>query len=157
MKETVFQSEIVDSLKSLGVWGYKIPDIPFNYQNKFCPKKPCDILCVPKNYPTIYIEAKMIKEWKSFGIKMLEESQVEAGKILTSLGHKYFIFLNVRLKADPFKESKQESRCIIFSYQEIMSRGENFYAKELKNMPFIPGHKGLFDLSSFLSETTLEF
>jgi hypothetical protein len=155
MKEINIHPEIIHALKECGCWAYKIPDMPFTGRATFCPPKPCDIISL-YNGTTFYVEAKLMKKWEAFGERWLEESQIAKGKEIIDAGGKYFIFLNVRIKADSLKNVKQDNRLIIFRYQDVVGK-PSIYAKDLINYPYISGHDKSFDLRSFLIDNVSMF
>jgi len=152
MREKVFNTEIKNSLKALGFYAYKIPDMPTSYfgdvkQMRFNVAKPCDIFAAIYD-KFVAIEGKMLREYKAFGIKYMRDIQI---KNLDELEKTYdiptFLFLNIR-QTKPGQ--KRLNRLLIFSWSEFRSR-EVWLKDDLLKRIFWEGKKGIFDLDYFLA------
>lgn len=147
MKESKFITEVVNSLKSQGLWAYKVPDMPASWMGgtglRFVPEKPCDIIAM-RGKIGLLIECKQIKKFEAFGMRHMRESQIKNLNEVTDKGGLGFVFLNIRIA------SPRENRLIIFEWQEFRYRTESIKGKEIKEFPFIQGFKDEFDLFSFV-------
>lgn len=144
MREQIFVSEVIASLRDHGAWAYKIPDMPTSWvsrRTRFTPAKPCDIVAAFHG-KFIAIECKQMKQWKSFPISSLRESQVQALDDLHYQGARASVFLNVRI-------AKEENRLIIFEWGWLKTQ-KSIHAKMLKELPYIDGKRGRFNLGGFL-------
>jgi hypothetical protein len=160
MKETQFNTEVMNSLKDLGVWCYKIADSPTSWTSaltRFTPEKPSDILACYKS-KFVAIEGKQIKKFKAFGIGDMRPSQIRnMDEIVTpKVGGRAFVFLNIRIKAVK-GTTKQENRLLILDWAEWRERlkKSSLKQKELMVFPFIQGRSikdvgTRFDLKGFL-------
>lgn len=160
MKEAIFNTEVVNSLKKAGAWAWKIPDMPHfaGSMTRFDVAKPCDII---SNFGgrLIAIEGKMSKKFETFGLKRLRPSQIFHLDRIVKTGGRAFVFLNVRIagKKGPvvrgrWTGSNYENRLIVLDWEAWRTPLEilPLSAKEVANLPYIRGGKGLFDLSGFL-------
>jgi Holliday junction resolvase len=151
MKEKHFVVELKNSLKNHGFF-FKIPDIPASMtMMRFMPDKPFDVIAVVKGIP-IAIEAKMIKDHKSFGAKDLRETQVSGLTEFKNAGGRSFVFLNIRRPADKDKGVKRLNRLLIFEAGWLIDRGQ-IYKKELIEIDEkfgIEGKKKTFDLDNWV-------
>lgn len=150
MKEAIFCTEVIASLKAAGCWAYKIPDTPASAYKvgamRFVAKKPFDIVACRSRLP-IAIECKQYRKgFKGFGLNQLEDHQIEALNDFWEKGGATFVFLNIRL--NPIKgERKRENRLLIFEWPM------RFYSKaEIEAYPYIEGSKGAFSLSEWLAQ-----
>lgn len=148
MREVVFNTEVVNSLKSAGVWAHKIGDAPIfsGMKTRFTPEKPCDIVACSESGRFIGIEGKQFKKWQGFYKSVLRDNQIEA---LDDFAHKRkgraYVFLNIRIA------SPQENWCVIFDWKEYRDRilTDGFTIKEIKAKSvgiWVKGYKGQFDL-----------
>ena len=143
MKESTFNSELVNSLKRHGAWAYKIPDSPVSrmtFRTQFTPEKPCDIVAIYRG-TGIAIESKQIKKFEAFNaMTALRPNQIKALDAVGKAGGRPFVFLNIRIKA--VKGSvKQENRVIIFDWiewREVFESG-SIKKKPLMDLVFIQG------------------
>jgi len=153
MRESVFNTEIVNSLRACGAWAYKISDSPASWtmkQTRFTPDKPCDIIgCY--NGKFFAIEGKQIKKVKAFGQSTMRLSQIESLTEILDKGGRSFVFLNVRIKGVK-GEVKQENRLIIFDWSVLGAAEGSIKKKDIDALPFIIGKSKLFDLREFLDE-----
>ena len=160
MKEAVFCTEVVNSLKHLGHWAYKIPDVPAIKSVRFSPNKPADIILVTQGYPVL-IECKQFKQYQAFGMRHLTEHQPDALHEFCSKGKgRAFIFINIRRPTITHKRQRRCNRLIIYEWAHICNRLEKESIKkpELEAQPYIEGHsvlmadgnkKMFFDLERF--------
>jgi hypothetical protein len=154
MKEAKFNTEVKNSVIASGGWAYKIADMPRIAGLRFNPEKPCDTLA-SINGKFVAIEGKMFKKWEALGLRHFQDSQIREMDALNENGNdNCFVFLNIRISGDKDAGIKRENRCIIFRWSELRVGLEDrsIFAKELKELPYIAGKKGLFDLSEFIKE-----
>lgn len=144
MKEAIFNSEIVASLKDQGFWAYKIPDMPHfaGAMFRFDREKPFDIVAC-KSGLMLAIEGKQLKSYQAFGSRHMRPHQIKSLDEVVSRGGKAFVFLNIRQKK-PYL-----NRLLIFEWPNLTLSTEkaSFKKVELQKMPFVEGKKGQFDLS----------
>lgn len=147
IKESHFNTEIVNSLKEAGAWAYKIPDV---LGTRFTSDKPFDIVGMygKKGFA---IESKQIKSWKAFGSRYLRPSQIENLQLVEDTGNKSFVFLNVRIPANKAENTRRENCLIIFRFKDLMAK-RVVKRDVLRMMPRIDGHKKRFDMAWFLSQ-----
>jgi len=132
MKEAVFTSELMRSLRVQGFWAYKIPDSPITQGvlevTRFTAAKPCDVVACYDGQ-TVLIECKQLKKWKAFGLKHIRDSQVKHLTDVIASGGKAYIFLNIRINASP-----RVDRLIILDWAKWGKRLqlETIKAKDLK-------------------------
>lgn len=145
MKEGVFLSELGRALRERGAFFYKIKDAPQSYMRgskvRFEPAKPFDAFGIWQGIP-FAIEAKQLKTWKAFGPDQVRESQVSGLNDVQERGGLAFIFLNLRIAADPEKNLKRENRLLIFPWPTLHARFERFGSikkKELETLPHLVG------------------
>jgi len=162
MRESVFNTEVKNSIKEYGGWAYKIPDSPVSRTmgaTTFTPEKPCDIIFAyrstfNKKAKPIWggIEGKQMKKFESFGIMDIRASQIRNLTEMDKLGAKCFIFLNVRIAK--LRGNKHENRLIIFKWPDITKvlRYGCIGKDDIERAPHIKGKNGLFDLRDFLEE-----
>jgi hypothetical protein len=149
MKESMFNYEVVRSLKKLGCWAYKIPDFPQSMVvgARFNPEKPCDIVAFVGKMG-IGIEGKMIRKYESFGSRNLRPSQIKNMDEMEDRDDSAgaFIFLNVR------QVSPRLNRLIIFRWGDWRwkLREGMIHKEELMNFSYIEGKGGLFPLRDFV-------
>ena len=154
MKEATFSSELMESLRLMGAWCYKIADSPASWTKgitRFTPEKPCDIIaCLGGTM--IGIECKQLKKFQAFGRTQMRDSQVKALGEIVAAGGKGYVFLNIRIKAIKGKQ-KPENRLIVFDWAkwgERLSGNDTIKQKDLMAWTHATGFKGLFDLTQFL-------
>jgi len=160
MKESVFTSDVIRSLKRCGAWSYKIMDSPTSWTmhiTRFTADKPCDILGMYAGR-FFAIENKQIKKWTKFGLENMRASQIRELENITRLGGEAFVLLNVRIKARKAKGRakawKHENRLIVFDWITFKNKG-TYSIDELKALGFIKqelkDRKPFYDLSMFLT------
>ncbi len=141
VKENIFNTEVVRSLKHYDYFAYKISDV---MGSRFTETKPCDILiCSPKGV-FIAAESKQIKKWSGLTGKMLRDNQIKTlDKTVKNKG-KAFVLLNIRLPLIKGKQQK-ENWCVVFNWavhrKAIM--GNEYTAEVLRG-----GYIGEWRLSS---------
>lgn len=117
MREAVFITEIVDSLKVAGcLFVYKPADSPMSWtqhQTRFTLPKPCDIITCDRE-KMILIECKQLKKYEAFGERHMRPSQIENLTNAHKMGHKAFVFLNIRL-AEP-----RRNILLIFNWAKLV-------------------------------------
>lgn len=146
MKEAVFVTEVIRSLRHFGFWAFKIPDAPITKEllkiTRFTMAKPCDIIaCLPVGVISdgvfVAIECKQFKKWKSFSIRDMRPAQVEQLSAIEDHGGSAWVFLNVRVGRD--------NRLIIFEWAELrhrfLKKKESIKAKELQSRHFVNAMK----------------
>ncbi|MBV6342414.1 hypothetical protein [Candidatus Magnetobacterium casense] len=173
MRESVFQREVINSIKTLGGVAYKFPDAvrgevddgEGGKKQRFIPPKPFDIIaCIGGE--SIAIECKMIKEVKAFPLKAFcsaKEAEkgvyyIEWNQIKRLLEHeltgdgKSYVFLNVRKT----EVGNRKNVLIILSIWEIigeLERGAKSLPKtmieSLMEERGIHGAKGEFNLEKW--------
>lgn len=148
MKESVFTTEIVKSLRQSGFWVYKIPDMPHfaGMRTRFDLAKPFDIIAL-RNNRFYAIETKMLKSYQAFGYRHMRPHQVTSLSAINSFGGNPYVFLNIRQS-----KPKHINNCIIFKwgeYPQLEQEGCSIKKPELMKLPVIKGKKGLFDLKGF--------
>lgn len=148
MREAHFQTEIVKSFKAEGHWAYKIPDAPTRKlmgQLRFAAEKPFDLIaCVRRQ--ALAVECKQMKSFEAFGLRAMQESQVEAFDLLTKLGNAHcYVMLNVRLTGI--------NRLYAFRWRNLRHLWEtqgSIKAAILRELKYTEGHGGLFPLAPWL-------
>lgn len=148
MRESIFNTEIVNSLKATGAFAHKIADLPASKSRGliFTPTKPFDIFGCYKGV-FFAVESKQFKEWKGFGISALRDNQIEALDNVVKTGGKAFVFINIRIV-------RTENRLIAFDWAlwgEVV-KAQAIGVKDMRTMPYIQGRKDLFDLAEFMEE-----
>lgn len=160
MKESIFTSDLIRSLKVCGSWCYKIMDSPTSWTmhiTRFTADKPCDILGMYRGR-FFAIENKQIKKWTKFGLENLRASQIRELENITNLGGDAYVMLNIRIKARKAKGRakawKHENRLLIFSWGAIRMKG-TYSKEELMGLKFIKSEirdrKPFYDMSMFLT------
>lgn len=154
MRESIFTSEIMKSLREANVWCYKIPDNPTSWtmaRTRYTPEKPCDIVA-SFNGRAILLELKQIRKWQAFGKTQIRGSQFLSLTEASKAGAKCFVLLNIRIK--PEGENKRENRLVVFDWNEWGSffLENTIKAKDLIKHEYVSGRKGRFDLSSLLDK-----
>jgi hypothetical protein len=154
VKEAVFVTEVIRSLRHFGFWAFKIPDAPITKEllkiTRFTMAKPCDIVaCLPSGLDGLFvaIECKQFKKWKSFSLRDMRPAQVEQLSAIEDHGGSCWVFLNVRVGRD--------NRLIIFEWAELrhrfLKKKESIKAKELQERKSVKvlkiGDKIGYDLS----------
>jgi hypothetical protein len=101
MRESLFNTEITNSLKANGWFAYKIPDTPTSMLVglRYTPEKPCDIIASINGRFTA-IECKQIKSIKCFSIKDFRDVQIESLDKVVSDGGRAWAFINLRVQKD---------------------------------------------------------
>ena len=119
MKESVFTTEIVNSLESFGLYVYKIADIPNAARRviRFIPVKPCDVIaCSPKGR-FIAIETKQFKKSQGLTKSVMQEGQIYHLDRIVKRGGKAFVIVNVRIEANKRKNQKRINACGVFNWK----------------------------------------
>lgn len=131
--------------KEAPVHFFKIPDMPHfkGSGTKFDIKKPYDALVTYRGV-SIAIEAKFIKEYKSFGIKDLRPNQVDGLEDHERSGGLSFVFLNVRRPRSYTSELPPCNELIIFPWSEMRLKEGNYLKKELTALPSTPLKRGAY-------------
>lgn len=148
MKEAVFNTEIVNSIKDLGWFAHKLTDTPRVPGLRFISEKPFDIFAVAHGTP-IAIESKQFKKFQGFSIRYLRDNQIEYLDKMIASGGRAFVFLNVRIPTIKGVQ-KRENRCYIIDWAK-WDRNQ-IPVKDIKDMPFVEGKNGKFDLLNFLRD-----
>jgi hypothetical protein len=119
-------------------------------RTRFVPEKPCDILaCV--NGHMVAVEGKQMKKWQGFSIRFLRDNQIVALDSIVKAGGRAYVFVNVRVPPEK-GVSKRENRLIVINWS-TWDR-ELIPVKAMREMPYIEGKLGLFDLSSIMGTAT---
>ena len=156
MREVQSNSEFVKSLKSVGIWAYKIADSPTSWTShvtRFTPEKPADIIACTRSGRFLLIEGKLFKEWQGFYKSAFRDSQIKSlDEIVKNKGRAY-VFLNIRIAKDA--KNKRENWCVIFNWAKYGERfkANGFTIKEMRAHAegiWIEGYKGEFDLSRWI-------
>jgi hypothetical protein len=114
MKEALGNTEAVRSLKHYGWGAYKLSDVR---GSRFTETKPCDVIaCSPKGR-YVAIEGKMIKRWEGLSKDALRPNQVIEldGASIRRKGRS-FVFLYLRIKADPKKGLKRVLKLVVLDW-----------------------------------------
>jgi penicillin-binding protein-related factor A (putative recombinase) len=155
MKEAVFITDIVNSLKEQGcAFVYKPPDSPASWtqsMTRFTAPKPCDIITADKK-GLILIECKQIRKWEAFSEYDMRPSQVKALGEAKAMGQKAYVFLNVRVTAE------RVNVLLIFNWSKLCeiwgSQKGCIRAKEIRerceSSQAIHGLNGRYDVSAIL-------
>jgi len=151
MKEANFNTEVVNSIKAQGWFAHKLTDTPRVPGLRFISEKPFDIFAVAFGTP-IAIESKQFKKYQGFSLRYLRENQIEALDKMLHSGGRAFIFLNIRIPTIKGVQ-KRENRCLIIDWATWDK--EQIPVKVIKEMPYIGGKNGLFDLWDFLRQFNL--
>lgn len=148
MKESVFCSELIKSLKQAGCYAFKIPDSPASYggaKMRFSAPKQFDIHAVFSGVP-LAIECKLYKSFKGFGLNQLRDEQIDALNAYYEAGGSPYVALNIRVPAVKGTQ-KRENRLLLFEWPM------RFHSKqEIMEYPYTEGYKGLFDLLGWLNQ-----
>ncbi|MCE3234036.1 MAG: hypothetical protein K0Q50_216 [Vampirovibrio sp.] len=147
MKETTFCTEIVKSIRKIGGWAYKIPDMPYHAIRtqgvRFVGRKPFDIAACYEGQP-LAIECKLYRDFKGFGLNQLRDEQIQALNDFWEAGGKALVFLNIRITGIKGKR-KHENRLLAFEWPM------RFHSKkEIEEMAYIQGSRGEFELKTIL-------
>jgi hypothetical protein len=111
MKENVFNTEVVRSLKLENYFAYKISDVQ---GSRFTETKPCDILACDLKGNFIAIESKQIKKWAGLTARLLRDNQIiTLDKAVKNTG-KAFVLLNIRING--VKGKPRENWCVVFDW-----------------------------------------
>lgn len=114
MREAIFNTEVVNTLKSYGWFAYKLGDMIPSASLRFIPEKPCDIISCTSRGQLIAIESKQIKKWSGLKAKMLRDNQVSAlDKVVKNSGLA-FLLLNIRIPRHNDKQA--ENWCVVFNW-----------------------------------------
>jgi hypothetical protein len=150
IKESNFNTEIVKSVKHHGWFAHKLMDMPASMmvRTRFVPTKPCDILACIKGR-MVGIECKQIKKWQGFSLRFLRENQIEALDEIKKAGGVSIVLVNVRIPPEK-GISKRENRLIVINWS-TWDR-ELIPVKKMRELPYIEGKLGLFDLTTVISE-----
>lgn len=149
MREQVFNTEVINSLRDAGAWAYKIPDMPSSLMvgGRFNPDKPCDIIaCFKSRF--IGIEGKMLKGFKGFSLSLFRNSQIKSLDEMVDSDGLAFAFINIRITQAP-----RENRLIIINWslwRNVLER-KTIPKSLVERLPHIKGKKGRFDLKDFVS------
>ena len=147
MKESVFCTEIIKSLRAAGCFAFKIPDSPASYggaKMRFSAGKAFDIHAVTAGVP-LAIEAQLYKQFKGFGLNQLRDEQIDTLNAYWEAGGRAYVALNIRIAASREKNQKHENRLLLFEWPM------RFYSKaEIMAYPYITGCTGLFPLTDCL-------
>lgn len=146
MKEAVFNTEVVRSIRALGGFAHKLGDSVRSEQTRFIGEKPCDIIAGVFG-KFVGIESKQFKEMKGFSIRLLRDNQIEALSEMVRTGNRAFVFLNVRLN---IAGSRPESRLYYWDFAKWDR--QSIGVKVLRTLPFIKGHKGIYDLTELFRD-----
>lgn len=149
MKEAVFNTEIVNSIKTHW-FVHKLSDsIAVPGVTRFIGEKPCDTIAFIYGRG-VGIEGKMLKKWKGISIKLFRENQIEALDEMLMAHGRAFAFINVRIAANAVTGTKHENRLIIIDWEKwLKRRNKTIPVKVVRKAPHIKGKKGKFDLSEF--------
>jgi hypothetical protein len=174
VRESLFNTEIVNSLKAADYFAYKIPDTPASMVRglRYTPEKPCDIIASVNGRFTA-IESKQIKKIQCFSIKEFRDIQIESLDKVVKDGGRAWAFINLRVPTD--KEFKRLNLLVGLDWRvwgvklkdgfkfdakflREMIRAYNsnsFYTKTLGDLAYniniSVGHKGLYDVG-FLND-----
>lgn len=136
MRESIFNTEVTNSLKANGWFAYKIPDTPASMVIglRYTPEKPCDIIASVNGKFTA-IECKQIKSIKCFSIRDFRDIQIESLDKVVRDGGRAWAFINLRVQKD--KEFKRMNLLIgldwrVWGFQ--LQSGFKFDAKLLRKM-----------------------
>lgn len=165
MKESVFTTEIMHTLRARGYFAHKLGDAPITAAvlavTRFTPGKPFDIV-VSARGQFVAIETKQMKKFKAFSLRDMRPAQLEGLTEVVYRGGRAFVFLNVRIAADARKGVKRENRLIVFDWAWLLHRlhESSIKAAEIREWAFaskspdrlgLRGRtvKGVFDLAAF--------
>lgn len=135
MKESIFTTEVLRSLRALNFWAYKIPDTPITKEilsvTRFTVAKPCDIIACRGGH-LVAIETKQIRKWKPLSHRDFRPEQKNSLKSILDRKGSAFCFLNVRIP-------KEENRLIVFDWSTWGDRlsTSSIHVKELKTLPWL--------------------
>lgn len=157
MREAQFNSEVINSLQAMGFWAYKIADSPTSWtkaQTRFTPTKPSDIIACSPTGAMVMIEGKQFKSYKKLSGKNLRESQINALDAIVAINGRAYLFLNIRIT------HPRTNFLVAFNWKWHRERlmGEGISAAQLREQKWgtwVPGHKGLFDLSAWAEAESL--
>ena len=155
MREATFITEITKSLEDAGcLFVYKPPDNPASWTmsaTRFTPAKPCDIITCDRD-KMILIECKQLRKWEAFSERHMRPSQIKNLSIAHKMGHKAFVFLNVRIVSERTNYLlifNWPKLCDIWASQKGCIRGDEIKSRCLSEQAII-GYKERFDVSSIL-------
>lgn len=150
-RERNFLTELKNSFAKHNVFWFKIPDSPIykGMKTRFTGAKPFDSFLVYSGVP-VAIEAKYLSDFKSFGLKQLQPSQIENLERFENAGGVSFIFLNVRRLAKPDNFQSYANKLLIFPWGEFKKRKKPFSMIELTDRKQWNGKNGLFPVKQFL-------
>lgn len=152
MKEAVFNSEVVKSLRSADFWAYKIADSPASWTasiTRFTPEKPADIIACTKSGRFLLIECKQFKKWQGLYQTAFRDYQIKSLDAIVDQKGRAYAFINIRIKEERI------NYCVIVDWSKHRERikSEGFTIKDMRERRFgiwIKGYKGEFDLSRWL-------
>lgn len=148
MKESIFCTEIIKSLRQAGCFAFKIPDSPASYGSskmRFSPGKAFDIHAVTSGVP-LAIEAKLYKQFKGFGLNQLRDEQIDTLNAYWEVGGRAYVALNIRIPACREKNQKRENRLLLFEWPL------RFHSKaEIEAYPLLPGARDCLNWTAGLS------
>ncbi len=130
--EQTFTTDLKASFIKHGAFFFKIPDMPHGAggMTSFDIKKPFDAVALYRGR-AIAIEAKFLKEYKSFGLKDLRPNQIDGLNWWEMQGGESYVMLNVRRPNNPLTGSKRCNRLMIFPWKEFKNREKNYFKDEL--------------------------
>lgn len=151
-KEQAFLIELKNSFQKAKAFWFKIPDSPIykGMQTKFTGAKPFDAILVYNGVP-VAIEAKYLSDFKAFGMRQLQTSQIQNLEAFENAGGQSYLFLNVRRKANPECFESYVNALLIFPWSEFKKRKKAYSKDELFSRKQWNGKKGLFPVKSFLN------
>ncbi len=148
MNESGFNSEIISTFKSDGFWAHKIPDLP-----RKTVKKPFDIFASVGG-TCVAIESKFLKKFEAFSKRNFSPHQLSELSAISKKGEaRSFCFLNIR--SNSWDKAGKLNRLIIFDWwrwEAFFLSGQVLKATHLKELEWVSGKKGLFQLSEFYSD-----
>lgn len=98
MREAIFCTEVVNSIKAVGQSAYKIADTPIDRSSRrmrFAVNKPSDIVTNIEGHSAI-IECKQLRKMRSIGLKEFRPSQIKALDEHSLKGPCAYAFVNLR-------------------------------------------------------------
>lgn len=170
-RERQFLSQLGASFRERKAYFFKIPDMPHfaGAQFRFDIQKPFDAFACWAGIP-IAIEAKVIEDFRKFGIKSLRPNQIAGLDAWSRSGGRAFVFLNVwrqarshDRKGRPLAQSRV-NRLYVFDWETLKAK-ESFSKPELFSLIHIPQYSYLdpegkrkyrYNLDEFLVELALK-
>lgn len=150
MNERIFTLEVVKSLNEQGAWAYKIPDVfGMSEDSRFIPPKPFDIIGIYEG-KSFAIECKQFKQYQAFGLRCMQENQIDHLTEFILKGGNSFVFLNIRITTP----GRRKNELLIFRWEDLQSvwRAGSIKKAELEEMSPIAGFKSRFNLEDFLED-----